>query len=233
MRWLAASILAIGLASCAAPPAADFYVAQAFSTPSARSLVLLLHTPADEPAYRAGDANAKHLVTESLKQAGYRVRHIEYAEYGPLLGHEMRRLHAISPRPGAKEIADAELHALRNLARAVCNEAESPLLLRTRLLTRPTTLWQSVATWDGQKRQVKFVEKDKVLANIQGTGPGMSLEVIAADPDGKLVARSYGGASLPYISGRSGYAIPRDDLFADNKELAEGIAIALLPLLPK
>lgn len=233
MRLPAGLALILCIAACAAPMESNFSAAQSFRAPEQHSLVLLLHVPAAEPAYREGDPAAKRLVTEALTQRGYRVGLIEHSDYALLLQSELAGLRSRTSSPTSQEVAEAEARALATLAKVACKQADSPLLLRTRLLTRPTTLWQSVASWDGQKRQLPFDGSERVLANVQGTGPGMSLEAVAADPAGRLVVKSYGGASVPYVSGKAAYTRPRVNLFSSDTELKEGIAIALQPVTPR
>lgn len=227
----------IALGSCATqetPPGSPSHVGASYRAPHAGALVLLIHVPAAEPLYRPGDAAAKRLVANALVAHGWRVGFIEQADFDAALGHELRGLVTRTSTLTVGEVEAAEARALATVAQVACERTGSPLLLRTRLLSRVTHVWQSVAHWDGHKEQIQFLGTDRVLANIQGAGPGVSLEVAAFNPAGQLVARTYGGVTLSYVvKDASGVAVDRENLFAADTSLAEGVKRAVAPLLAR
>ena len=233
-KYLATAALAL-LASCASPPPPqNVYLSKDYVPPAPNAMVLLLHVPADEAVYQAGDRLAQHIATSMLTAAGYRVGIVSADDYAVLLAAERQRLAQGAVQPSIQDWAKADFKALSTLASVAGRQTGSPMLVRTRLLTRSTIVRQRTAAWDGQTRQLLYVGMNRDYASVRGTGSGVSLEVVAVDVSGKLLARSFGGVTLPYLyQAEDGTAVERTDLFADDRELKEGAAIALTPLLPK
>jgi len=226
-----APYLVLGCAGPSIKAASDRYVSPDFRPPKTGSIILVLHLPALEPVYRVGDEEIRKLVQASLFKAGYRVGVIEPEDYMLALRAEFQQLRRTTPAPTPEQLALAEMQALSTVAKVGSELTGSPVLLRTRLLTRSANLWQSYATWDGVSRPIVFADSkpNEVRANIEGTGSGISLEVVATSSDGRLLLKNYGGISLPFYASRSGRPLTVDKPLAVQSHLAQGVAIALSP----
>jgi hypothetical protein len=192
----------------------------------------VLHLPANEPSYRSADAEVRKLVHEELVKAGYRVAFVESDDYGLALRHELQQLHRTTATPSRNQLAEAEMRAMATVSIAGSAVSGSYLLLRTRLLTRPASLWQSYAKWDGVSRPIVFegLKPGEVRANIEGTGSGISLEVVATGRDGRLLLKGFGGIALPFYSDRFGTPTLVDRPLSVPEHLREGVGVALAPL---
>ncbi len=235
--WLIAVSLAVALlAGCATPsakPPPGSYRSETLARLPAGSKLLILHVPASTPAFRPGDPIVVAALTKQLTEAGYRVGLVPFDDYRLLVRDELASLGSRLTGDQAKDIARAEAAALPRLARIGGSTEGAALLISSRLVLREAELWQSHATWDGQTRAVQFKGTKATLANIQGTGPGLSIELLAHNAEGRLQFRWYGGASLPYMAGGvdGRNPEPREDLFHSGVELEQGVRLALRPLL--
>lgn len=96
---------------------------------------------------------------------------------------------------------------------------------------RPTQLGGTKADWDGQSKLVPTALTFGDSFTYSGTGKGLSVELLALTTNGDIAFRSFGGTSLPYRLDRSRSDLElRKDLFASDRETAEGVAIALKAL---
>lgn len=211
--------------------AADLYVAQHFTAPPKASPVLLLHLPANEAAYRHGDTEVREMVRDALVSKGFRVGIVDPEDYMLAVRAELQQLHQATKQPSPAMLAQAEGRALATVSKVAAEVSGSHLLLRTRLLTRQAELWQSHARWDGVTRRIAFVDakQGETTQNIEGTGTGVSVEVVAMSPEGRLLIKSYGGIALPFSASHYGPPVPARNLFT-REYLQEGVAIALAPL---
>lgn len=212
-----------------------------FQRPPAGSMVLSLHLPATEPAYRAADDEARQRVESTLARAGYRVARVDPQDYFAGLKTRLR-----DPQLAGSGVSDlnvllarVEAEVLSTVARVACDAMASPLLVRTRFRHRVATLERGVARWDGVRREVSTEIGDaaRFSVNQHGTAPGISLEAIGVRADGRIVMQRHGGIALPYRMrvGTDG-SITTEALanpFADPAWLPEGIALALDALLPR
>lgn len=213
--------------------AADLHVAQHFTAPPKGSPVLLLHLPANEAAYRHGDTEVRAMVRDALVSKGFRVGIVGPEDYMLAVRAELQQLHRATQQPSPAMLAQAEGRALATVSKVAAEVSGSRLLVRTRLLTRQAELWQSHARWDGVTRRIVFVDakQGETPQNIEGTGTGVSVEVVAMGPEGRLLIKSYGGIALPFSASRYGPPVPARILFT-REHLLEGVAIALAPLQP-
>lgn len=214
------------------PPAPDRYVAPQFAPPPPGSLLLLLHLPANEDAYRRRDAEVRQRVADGLMKAGYRVAFVEPDDYALAVRAEWQHLSRTTATPRMDQLAEAEMRALATVAKASSEVSGSPLLLRTRLLTRRAELWQSHARWDGVLRPILRTGSTTVPVPVDfsGTSSGISLELVATGRDGRLLVKNYGGVALPFSARSDGVVSALNDPLADPRHVAEGVRVALLPL---
>lgn len=230
--FVIASQLMQGCATTSVSAAQDRYVSPQFVPPPPGSLLLLLHLPANEPAYRSRDADVRQLVANELMKAGYRVAFVEPDDYRFAVRAELQELRSTTAAPSSGQLAEAEMRALATVSKVGSEASGGHLLVRTRLLTRSAELWQSYAKWDGVSRPIVFEGSSpgEVQRNIGGTAPGISVEVIATGRDGRLLLKSYGGVALPFYASRSGQPVLLDDPLSVPQHLQEGVGIALSPL---
>lgn len=229
--------LAAWLAGCASPTPKAIpgqFVDADFAPPPKGSLVLVLHLPASERAYRHGDYEALAMVQDFLVRNGYRVAVIEPDDHAIALQAELRPLLDQNLTPTPAQLQRAELKALALVARVTADLSGSRLLLRTRLLTRPASLWQSHANWDGVSRPIGFTgtPPGRVAFEIEGTGTGVSIEATAISGAGRLLFRTFGGIALPFETDFRGLPVPASRLFTRGF-LEEGVHTALVPLHPR
>lgn len=229
---LIASLLMPGCVTTSHLAAQDRYVSPQFIPPSPGNRLLLLHLPANEPAYRSRDAEVRQLVADELIKAGYRVAIVEPDDYWFAFRAELQQLHSMTAMPSSSQLAEAEMRALVTVSKVGSEMSGGHLLVRTRLLTRPAELWQSYAKWDGVSRPIVFEgsKPGEVRANIGGTGSGVSVEAVATGRDGRLLLKSYGGVALPFYASRSGQPLLLDNPLSDPQHLREGVSIALSPM---
>lgn len=221
-------------AGCAVdPPAApDNYLSSSFARQQPSQLILLVHVPAVDSLARRGDPLAAEEVNKQLVSAGFRVASIPNEDFQKLLDKELTDGTTPSGRISRQDHEKASLRALQQLAQIGAAEAGSVMVVRTRLVVRPTTNGQNHASWDGQRRPILFSGRGPMPMEIEGTGPGVSLEVLGVRSNGTLAIRSFGGISLPYRSdARTAQPSDRTDLFDHTAELMQGTAIALAPFL--
>jgi hypothetical protein len=235
-RHALAAVVAVALAACASTepsPAADNRVPRSFAPPSRGSLVVLLPAPkADD--LQAGQTLMTQQLHRQLVAAGYRVALLDAGNHDVVWGQEVAEVGGIyDPGSGALRSA-AYAKALSSLARRLCDELKCALVIQQRLAVRDTKLSGSSAAWDGQRRRVPVVGTYGDTLSFSGTGVGLSIELTALSADGSPAFHTFGGASLPYRADASHaqHAL-RADLFADDREIADGVRLALNPLLPR
>lgn len=234
---IAGPLLLGGCGTPRPPVAADQFVAVGYLPPARGSLLLLMHLPAQEREDRRGDIESSALLAQSLVDHGYQVMVLDADVYDQALRTEWQGL----PSDGASSagespdrigLARADARALVRVARAACSAAASPLFIRTRLRKRWVDLLQSHAYWDGVSRPLTFLDESpgRVGANIDGTAPGISLELLATDADGRLQVRSHGGVALPFAVQGKATPVATRTLFT-RAQIEEGVGVALAPLL--
>lgn len=231
---LAVMAVLAGCASTAPKSVPGQYIDQDLALPPKGSLVLLLHLPANERAYRHGDLEVQSLVQDALIRSGYKVAVVDPDDYTLALRAELQPMIGQSTGPTADQLQRAEFKALALVSRVTADLSGSQLLLRTRLLTRPANLWQSHAYWDGVSRPIGLAgtRPSRSFTEIQGTGPGVSIEVTAISAAGRLMFRTYGGIALPFEADGLGNPVEARSLFTRGF-LEEGVHTSLAPLQPR
>jgi hypothetical protein len=236
MRTVALLILMLVLAACAAvapAPPKDTLVAPTLGRLPASALVVL--APADQhDAYlKPGDSLVLQALHRQLAGAGFRVAALEASNHDTVWRQEIDAAGGIyDPASGALRPA-AYAQAVSSLARRICAEAGCTLLLRYRLATRPALLGGTTAEWDGQRRHQPVAGTGGDSWSFrEGTMNALSVELQGLAADGTLVLRSFGGASLPFRADITGRKFElRTDLFDKDDEIADGVRLALVPLL--
>jgi len=234
MRRIAIGLLALALSACASlePPAAtDNYRAKNFVVPPPGALVVLLPAP-KAPDLAAGEMMMTAQLHRQLRALGYRTALLDTANHAKVWAQEIEAVGGLfdpgtgAPRPGA------HARALSSLARRICAEASCALVMQQRMVLREARLGGTKAEWDGQRRRVPVVGAGMDNYSFSGQTGALSVELVVFTKDGEPAFRSYGGASLPYRlnAGKEGNEI-RPDLFDNDEEIADGVRIALQPLM--
>lgn len=233
MSALCCALLASLAAGCASPPmpAADAYLAKPFSPPERGALVVLLPAPSAQEMPQ-GTALMTEQLHRQLVASGFKVAALSASNHDEIWRQEATAVGGIYDPATGKLDAQAQGKALAHLAQRVCAELKCAFVLHQRLVLRKAALAGTKAEWDGQRRNMPVKGGPDQMLNLSGDTTGLSVELIAIQADGMTAFRSYGGASLPYrVDVNRERNEVRPDLFADDKELAEGVQIALQPLL--
>jgi hypothetical protein len=225
--------VALLMAACAAPKpksSPDNVRGTDFVPPPAGSLIVLLPAP-QTPDLSAGENFMSAQLGSQLRSAGYRVGLLDRANYDEIWAQEVMAVGGLfDPATGAPKPLAHGL-ALSKLARRVCEEAKCALLVQQRLVSRSATLEGSMAEWDGQARPIPLKNARPGEYRFNGTTRAISVELVALTAEGKLAFRSYGGLTIRFQTNmQEAKAEPRPDLFADDRETAEAVQLALEPL---
>lgn len=120
------------------------------------------------------------------------------------------------------------------LAQRIGESTKASLFLMHSLVLRETVLGGTKADWDGQSRLVPSGLTFGSSYTYTGHGKGLSVELLALTSQGDIGSRTFGGTSLPYrLDASKDTFTLRKDLFANDRETAEGVRIALRPLTGK
>ena len=232
---IAALLIALsGCASIAPSPAADNRVAKGFLPPPQGSLVILLPEPKSKD-FSKGEAMLAKQLHRQLTAAGYKAAILDATNYDELWREEVAAVGGIyDPVTGALR-HEAYASATSALAKRICDELKCALVVRQRFLARKASLEGMMAQWDGQQRHIPVSQGGvSKTYSFSGSTYGISVELLAIAGDGAFAFRMYGGVSLPYQTNIHEVRNEiRPDLFSDDKEIADGVRIALGPLLTR
>lgn len=237
MRFASSFVcLAILLVGCTIPaplPAPDNTVEPTFTVPSKGSLIVLLPPTQSAGAGMAPAANMMGAQSSAqLSAAGYRVATLDRADYNKLWSQEAAAVGGVFDATTGEQRLQALADALSSLARRVCKEKGCALLVRQRVVLRSAKFAGATAEWDGTRKQVRYSDMPNVGPRLSGTSLALSIELTAITDKGGFAFRRFGGAALHFdINARDVKSEIRKDLFASDKEFAEGVRLALEPLV--
>ncbi|GGC62999.1 hypothetical protein [Undibacterium terreum] len=225
------------LSACAAihPPApADDYVAPSFRRPDPAALIVMLPPEADEAELQPGIDILKNQLHKQLRAAGYRVVLLEQKNYDTMWAEEIVAVGGIYDKNNGNLRRPEFVRAVGYLVQRVTAETKAALVIHPRLVIRKAALSGSGAVWDGQQRRVPVVGLGDSTMTYDGSVGALSVSLAAYTPNGELVLRTHGGASLPYrVNALESKHELRLDLFARDTELAEAVTLSLAPMLKK
>jgi len=235
MRIIPILLLPLLLQACApVTPAAptEEYVAPFFKAPSPGSLLVLLPTKSSSPEVVGGEEFVLQQIHRQLTGVGYRVVALDAANYAVVWDQEIKAVGGIyDTRTGALRTA-AYAQALSALAKRVASETRGAMVISHSLVIRQAKLLGTTAEWDGQRRTPPTTRTYGSEYRFHGTTSALSVELLAISGDGTIAFKTLGGTSLPYRADTlAGQYEIRPDLFATDSETAEGVRIALKPLL--
>lgn len=233
-------VLLGGLCLCAT---AFADTASTYVRPAPDALVLLVFEQPQDDLLARGSAALQRQLPAQLAKAGYRTA---------VLGDDdFRALEA----KVAGSAAESALGRLQNsteatrwrtlpvLARIAKDNSQCDMVIRARLVWRDTTFDTLAAEWDGQRRGVALegigdVKNPRTGANghivrawMTGSTKAVSVELVAFDGSGRPSFTTFGGALVPWVwNMATDKARLRDDAFANEGDVADGVRIALEPM---
>ncbi|HEU4777644.1 MAG TPA: hypothetical protein VFS95_12525 [Telluria sp.] len=235
MRLLSLCVLALSLhlpASGASTSNSDELIAPAFRAPGAGALVILLPDQSGGGQYEAANGFVMKQLQAQLTAAGYKVKGLDAANYQVLWAQE------VAVAGGLYDPADGQFRsaaygkAMSALAQRIAADTGAALVLKPALVLRQARLQGKTAEWDGQRKMPKLKDNFGDDHRFDGHTVAISLECLAIAGSGEFAFKTLGGVTLPYRGDAwDGKQEIRDDLFANDKEIAEGVQIALRPLL--
>lgn len=237
MRILPLVLFALLLHACAGTlpsRSTDEYVAPRFSAPPQGSLFVLLPIKTSSPETKRGEELVTQQIYLQLTNLGYKVVALDAANHAVIWDQEINAAGGIyDPGTGALRTA-AYAQAIAALAQRVASETRSALVISPGLVVRRANLSGTIAAWDGQQRTQPTARTYGSDYRFSGTTSALSVELLAITNDGTIAFRTFGGTSLPYrADGFSGQFETRQNLFSTDVETAEGVRLALRPLLGK
>ena len=229
---LAASIAIAGCAGAPVERSADEYRAAALRplTPGTQVALLPVKSPPTDLA--AGDLLVQQQLEAQLRAAGLQVVPVDAARFEALWANEVRAVGGLyDPASGALRTA-AYGTALSQMARHVARETHAAFVIDHRLVVRHAELSGSNAQWDGQRRTQPTLRAYGSESRFDGTTTALSVQLLVLSGGGELLLKSFGGTSLPYAADvREGRFVLRPGLFDTADETADGVRVALRPLL--
>lgn len=212
--------------------ASDDYVSPNFRRPPTTSLIVLLPTDFETEDLRPGAAMLMNALHQKLTGAGYKVLLLDQASHDTIWTQEVKEVGGIyDPNNGALRQRELMM-AVGHLVQRVSAETGAAMVIRPQLVLREAELSGMSAAWDGQQRRLPIIGTGVDEYRHSGATWGLSvgLQMIAAS--GELVMSTHGGALLPYrVNIRSAQSEVRPDLFANEREVEDGVVIALTPFL--
>lgn len=236
MRLFFAVLVTLALQACAttntsAP--ADNYLAPAFRPLPPGALVILLPARGGVPDMSAGEQFVVDQLHRQLTAAGYRVKALDAANYTALWDQEVKLVGGIYDPASGELRTRAYGQALGALAQRIAADTGATLVVSHKLLLRPAPLSGMRAIWDGQNRAQPTAKAHGEDYRFNGDTIGLSVELLGIAGDGSVAFKTYGGTSLPYRADVwDGKHQVRTDLFEKDEETAQGVRIALQPVLP-
>ncbi|MYM32103.1 hypothetical protein GTP58_27600 [Duganella sp. CY15W] len=233
VKKLSLATLSLLFAACTSVPpplSSDNLIASGFQRPAAPALVVMLPPQVAALDLQEGVALLKEQLRLQLSQAGYKVVALDQDSYNAIWRQEIAEVGGVfDPATGAMKRREYA-QALGHLVQRVSAETKAAMVIRPQLVLRKAEVAGVSAAWDGQIRRLpaKGGGGDDVRGNGSTLGLSVGLNMFAAS--GELVLSTYGGAMLPYrVNFLTLQNEVRPDLFAEDKDLADGVALALEP----
>lgn len=234
---LANFVVILAIAGCASPPQPKTTLGNIlganFARPPAGSLIVLLPPAQIKEVGAGGDLMATQLGSQLLA-AGYRVAMLPDSNYNEIWKQEVDAVGGIFDQVSGALKSESYTLAMSHLASRVCMETKCAMIIKQKLVDRTATINGAVADWDGTSRRIPLKNALGESWKFNGTTTGISVELTAVMADGAIGFRMYGGASLMFQTNvLDAVNEPRPGLFQDDKEIADGVRVALQPLLSK
>ncbi len=235
LKKLLCLTLSLLLASCASTlPSlpSDNVTSATFRQPQVTSLIVLFPVEAEAAELRPGAAMLMNALHQRLTAAGYKVVALDQSSHDAIWSQEVEAVGGIyDQKTGAPRSREIML-ALGRLVQRVSAETHAAVVVRPQLVLRNAEVSGMSAVWDGQQRRISDFGASGDTVTYGGSTLGLSVGLDIFASSGELVMHTHGGALLPYrVNVQSGKNEVRSDLFANEKDVTEGVAIALTPFL--
>lgn len=199
-----------------------------------RASILLLPVSPTRDEYRSGVTPVTRLLVEDLK-----TRHSVETVAVPLFNKAW--LEAIESVGGIYSASSGAFdrgryqQAVKQLVKALNPEGEHDIVIFPTLVERQAESTGKYAKWDGVRRaNITDGLDDARFSRWHGSVGAVSLQLNSFDGQGTWLSTSYGGLVLPHyysIEDKIPRTHQKDDMFADEKALDEGIRLAVVPFL--
>ncbi|WP_444844733.1 hypothetical protein [Duganella caerulea] len=237
MKKLIPLLLPLLFAACAPMPPklpSDNQVAPAFRHPEAGALILMLPPETETEDMQAGVGILKEELHRQLSAAGYRVAILDQTSYDTIWAQEIAEVGGIYDGATGELRRPQFVQALGHLVQRVSSETKATLVMRPHLVLRTAELSGVSAVWDGQQRRSNVSGAGDSSFHHDGTTLGLSVGLRMFASSGEFVMSTHGGVSLPYkLNLHTNRNEVRTDLFKESREMADGVSLALSPLLQK
>lgn len=221
------------LAACASvpPQSSDNLVSPAFKAPAPGALIVLLPPEAEGAELKEGVRSLLVQLHRQLKVAGYKVAGMEQSNYEIIWAQEIDAVGGIYDPATGKMKRGEYVQARARLIQRVGDSTQAALVVAPYLVLRKAELSGASAQWDGQQRRVPISNSAGRDYRSDGTTLALSVRLETFAGSSEPLAITYGGASMVYsVNIQAARNEARGDLFANDKELGEGVALALSPL---
>lgn len=235
---LAASVAAVGAgvgtrarsevtAPAAEPAAGDIPV-------RAGDHVVLLAWRHDDPALARGMTKVVAEVARQLRQAGLRASLLDEASDKTLRDAADEALGGIVDRVTGKPDTARAARALAYMADEVCSQADCRFVIEAKLILQRAPIAGDLAAWDGVTRPMPVSVSGGKPHGFRGEVTGLSVALIGVAATGRVVFSGIGGVTLPFdVNTIASTARLRPDLLESPAEIAEGVRVALRPLIER
>lgn len=227
--------LSLLLAACAAKlPSlpSDNLISPNFRHAQPASLIVLLPAEVEVADLQPGAAILMSALHQRLTAAGYKVVALDKSSHDAIWTQEVDAVGGLyDTKTGALRPREMAL-ALGRLVQRVSMETHAAMVMRPQLELRRADVAGMSAAWDGQQRRLAVVGTGGDMVRHDGITWGLSVGLDIFASNGELVMQTHGGALLPYrFNIQTGKSEVRPDLFANARDVADGVAIALSPFI--
>jgi hypothetical protein len=227
--------LSLLLASCASRlPSlpSDNLTSPNFRQPQVASLIVLLPVEVETAELQPGAAILMSTLHQRLTAAGYKVVALDQSSHDAIWSQEVEEVGGIyDQKTGAPRPRESML-ALGRLVQRVSAKTHAAVVVRPQLVLRNAEIAGMSAVWDGQQRRISVFGAGGDTIRHDGLTLGLSVGLDIFASSGELVMHTHGGALLPYrVNVQSSKNEVRSNLFANEKDVADGVAIALTPFI--
>jgi hypothetical protein len=227
-------MLLVACASMSPPLPADNLIAPGFRRPNAGALIVMLPAKVEAVDLQAGVGFLRDQLHQQLGAAGYKVVALDQDSYDTIWEQEVAEVGGIyDVTTGGLRRREYAL-ALGRLVQRISIDTQAAMVLAPQLVLRKAEVSGVSAVWDGQQRRElsRGAADGEVRSHGSTLGVSVGLRMFASS--GEFVLNTHGGASLPYrLNLQTNGNEVRPDLFANDKEIADGVGLALAPLLKK
>jgi len=225
---LIAALAACGSAVVVQSP--DNSQAHNFKRPEPGQTIIILPPQTANREFAPTTDPLRKKIYHALEDAGYQPLALDDANYAELWNNEVADVGGIYDAATGQFRPDAYALALSHLARWIGTHQDCALILSPTLVLKTADFVGNRASWDGVIKAQP--ESTVVGSHYGGTTRGLSVKLVAFNPQGEWQFTAYGGLMLPYETNYDKNKMTlRDNLLADPGETDDGVKAALMPLI--